>query len=98
VCDLPTLAVKYGRTRAAVNLAPDDLRDTLVAHAHDLGNGRHWQAIVVGPPYGFVSLLTELFGSLLQSCFALGVVLGESSEAGSGLGSLTFRTGDPRIV
>jgi hypothetical protein len=69
-----------------------------MAHAHDLSDGLHRQAVVVGGPDGFVSLVSEVFGGLLQSGFALGVVLGEGGQAGSGLGSLTFGAGDPRIV
>lgn len=79
-------------------LASDDLRDALVAHAHDLSDGLHRQAVVVGGTDGFVSLVPEFFGGLLQGCFAPGVVLGEGGQAGSGLGSLTFRAGDSRIV
>jgi hypothetical protein len=81
-----------------LHLAPDDLRDALMAHAHDLGNGLHRQTALVGRPYGFVSLVPELFGGLLQGCFALGVVLGKGCEAGSGLGSMTFRAGYSGIV
>jgi hypothetical protein len=69
-----------------------------VAHAHDLGDGLHGQTLAVGRSYGFVSLLPELFGGLLQGCFALGVVLGEGGQVGSGLGSVAFRAGDSRIV
>ena len=69
-----------------------------MAHAHDLSNGLHRQATLVGCSYGFVALLSELFGGLFQGCFALGVVLGKGREAGSGLGSMTFRAGYPGIV
>lgn len=69
-----------------------------MAHAHDLGNGLHRQAIVVGGADGFVPLLSEVFGSLLQGCLTPGVVLGEGRQAGSGLRGLAFRTGDARIV
>jgi hypothetical protein len=69
-----------------------------MTHAHDLGDGLHGQATFVGHSYGFVALVAEHFGSLLQGCFALGVVLGEGSEAGSGLGSVAFGTGDLGIV
>lgn len=69
-----------------------------MAHAHDLGNGRHGQALAIGRPYGFVSLVPELFGGLLQSCVAPGVVLGEGGQVGSGLGGVTFGAGDLGIV
>lgn len=69
-----------------------------MAHAHDLGDGLHGQALAVGRPYGFVSLLPERFDGLLQSCFAPGVVLGEGDQMDSGLGSVAFRAGDLEIV
>jgi hypothetical protein len=69
-----------------------------MAHAHDLGDGLHRQATRVGCLYGFVPLLSELFGGLLQSCFAPGVVLGKGDQIGSGLGSLTFGASDSGIV
>jgi hypothetical protein len=69
-----------------------------VAHAHDLGDGLHGQAIVVGGADGFVSLLPEGFAGLIQGGFTPGVVLGEGRQAGSGLGGLAFRTGDLKIV
>jgi hypothetical protein len=37
-----------------------------VAHAHDLGDGRHRQSIAVGGPDGVVSLVAELLGLLRQ--------------------------------
>lgn len=82
----------------AVRLAPDDLRHPLMTHAHDLGNGLHGQALAVGRSYSFIALLSELFGSLLQGCFALGVVLGEGGQVGSGLGSMAFGASDSGIV
>jgi hypothetical protein len=82
----------------AVRLAPDDLRHPLMAHAHNLGYGLHGQTLAVGRSYGFVPLLPERFGGLLQGRFALGVVLGEGGEVSSGLGSMTFGAGDPGIV
>jgi hypothetical protein len=51
-------------------LAPDDLRDPLMAHAHDLGNGLHGQTLAVGGADGFVALLPSGFARLLQGCFA----------------------------
>jgi len=69
-----------------------------VAHAHDLGDGLHGQAIAVGGADGLVALLPECFGGLLQSCFAPGVVLGEGDQVGSGLGSMAFGAGDSGIV
>lgn len=69
-----------------------------MAHAHDLGNGLHRQAALIGRADGFVSLLPERFGDLLQGRFALGVVLGESCQMSSGLGSVAFGADDPGIV
>lgn len=69
-----------------------------MAHAHDLGDGLHGQTLAVGRPDGVVPLLPESFGGLRQGRFAPGVVLGEGSQAGSGLGCLAFRTDDVGIV
>lgn len=69
-----------------------------MAHAHDLGDGLHGQALAVGRAYRFVPLVPEVFAGLLQRCFALGVVLGEGSETGPGLRGLAFRSGYSRIV
>lgn len=77
---------------------PDDLRDALVAHAHDLRNGRHWQTGVVGGPYGLIAALAQFLTGPLQLGFALGVVLGKGRQAASGLGSLAFGAGDLGIV
>jgi hypothetical protein len=79
-------------------LAPDDLRHPLVAHAHDLGDGLHGQALAVSRTDGFVPLLPQGFAGLLQGCFAFGVVLGEGGQTGSGLWGLAFRSGDLKIV
>lgn len=78
--------------------APHDLRDALVAHAHDLRNGGHRQAGVVGGPDSLVTGLTQFLGGPLQLGFALGVVLGKGRQATSGLGGLAFGTGDLGIV
>jgi hypothetical protein len=83
---------------AGMGLASDDLGDALVAHAHDLGDGRHRQAIGVGHADGFVALVAEVFASLIQAGFAAGVVLGEGAQAASGLGCSAFRAGDSGIV
>jgi hypothetical protein len=69
-----------------------------VAHAHDLGDGLHGQAVAVGGTDRCVPLLPQGFVGLLQRGFALGVVLGEGRQAGSGLGGLAFRSGDLKIV
>jgi hypothetical protein len=69
-----------------------------VAHAHDLRDGGHRQAIVVGGSDGCVPLLSKRIGGLLQRGFALGVVLGKGGEAASDFGSLAFGAGDLRIV
>jgi hypothetical protein len=84
--------------RAARASAPDNLRDALVSHAHDLSNGLHGQTLAVSRAYRFVPLLPEVFGGLLQRCFAPGVVLGEGNQACSGLRGLAFRAGYLRIV
>lgn len=69
-----------------------------MAHAHDLGDGLHGQSTAVGGPDGFVPLLSQYFGGLLQGLLAPGVVLGKGGQTGSGLGGLAFRASDPRIV
>lgn len=69
-----------------------------MAHAHDTGDGGHGQALAVGHADGFVSLLPQFFASLLQGGFALGVALGKSGQAGSGLWCLAFSSGDSWIV
>jgi hypothetical protein len=68
--------VANGLLRRAVGTA-HDLRDALVAHAHDLGDGLHRQAVVVGGADGFVAFLSERFARLIQSGFAPRVVLGK---------------------
>lgn len=69
-----------------------------MAHAHNLGDGLHRQAALIGRADGFVSLLPERFGGLLQGCFTPHVVLGEGGQMGSGLGSVAFGSGDSGIV
>lgn len=69
-----------------------------MAHAHDLCDRRHRQAVGIGRPDGLIALVPEGFASLLQGRFALGVVLGEGGQAVSDLGCLAFRSGDSRIV
>jgi hypothetical protein len=69
-----------------------------VAHAHDLGNGLHGEALAVSGADGLVSLLAEVFTGLLQGGFTPQVVLGEGSEAGSSLGRLAFGAGYAGIV
>lgn len=69
-----------------------------MTHAHNLGDGLHRQTLAVGSADGLVSLLAERFGGLLQGCFAPHVVLGESDQMGSGLGSVAFGAGDSGIV
>jgi hypothetical protein len=70
----------------------------LVAHAHDLGNGGHGQAVAVGGAYRLVALSPEILSGLFQRFFALGVVVSEGGQAGSGLGGLAFRSSYSRIV
>lgn len=69
-----------------------------MAHAHDLGDGRHRQTIVVGAPNRQVALNTQLLGSPIQFFLAPAVLLSKRSKASFGLGSLAFRAGDLRIV
>jgi hypothetical protein len=82
----------------SLGLAPDDLRDALVTHAHDLGNGFHGQTLAVSRAYRFVPLLPEGFVALGERCFALVVGLCKGDKARSGLGCLAFRSGDLKIV
>lgn len=77
-------------------LAPDDLRHPLVAHAHDLGDGLHRQAVLVGGADGFVSLFTELASSLLQLVLTAGVLLGKGRETRFGVRCLTLGTGNSK--
>lgn len=69
-----------------------------MAHAHDLGYDRHWQALGVGRPDGCVALLSEGFGGSFQGGFAPGVVLGKGHETDSGLRCLAFGTSYVEIV
>jgi hypothetical protein len=46
-------------------LAPHNLRHPLMAHAHDLSNGSHRQALTVGGAYGFVPLAPKILLGLL---------------------------------
>lgn len=84
--------------RVARASAPDDLRDALVTHAHDLGNGLHGQTLAVSRAYRFVPLLPEVFVALGERCFALGVGLCKGGKTRSGLGCLAFRSGDLKMV
>jgi hypothetical protein len=81
-----------------LGLAPDDLRDALGTHAHDLRNGRHGQTLSVSRAYRFVPLLPEDFVVLGECCLALGVGLCKGGETRSGFGCLAFRSGDLMIV
>jgi hypothetical protein len=78
--------------------APDDLRHPLVAHAHDLGNGSHRQAVVVGRSDRFVALLAQLVAGSLQLSLTLRVALGKARQVASGIRGLAFRTSDLGIV
>jgi hypothetical protein len=69
-----------------------------VAHAHDLGDGLHRQAVAVGLADGLVALGSQSLQRLCQRILALGIDLGEGGKTGAGLGSLAFRTGDLGIV
>jgi hypothetical protein len=69
-----------------------------MAHAHDLGNGSHGQALAVGGSDGLVPLCLELIAGLLQRRLTPGVALGKGRQAASGLGGLAFSAGDLPIV
>ena len=81
-----------------LGLAPHDLRDPLVAHAHDLSDGVHRQTIGVGGADRFVPFLLKCFTGLVKGCLALGVALGKGSQLSLGLGCLAFSSGDASIV
>lgn len=69
-----------------------------MAHTHDAGDGRHRQAVLVGPADSFVTLLTQLVASPLKLGLAFRVVLGKGRQAAPGLRGLAFRTSDLSIV
>lgn len=69
-----------------------------MAHAHDLGDGRHREAVAVGLPDGSIPFGAQLVGGPIQLLLALGVLLDEGCEAGFGLWGLAFGAGDPWIV
>lgn len=52
--------VEFGKPASA----PHNLRNPLMAHAHDLGDGLHRQAVFVGGADGLVPFLAELVGCL----------------------------------
>jgi hypothetical protein len=91
-------ALNRRRGPAAFPLAPNDLRDALVAHAHDLGDSRHRQAIAVRRPNGLVALGAELLRLLVKRFLALGVGHSERDETRTSFRCLTFRAGDAKIV
>lgn len=82
----------------AHGLASDDLRHPLMAHAHELGNGRHRESRAIGRTNGRIPLAAQGFCGLLQRGLALGVVLGKGCQPGSGLWGLAFSSGDLEIV
>jgi hypothetical protein len=69
-----------------------------MAHPQDLRDSRHRQAVAVGRSDRLVPLVSQLLGGLVERRLALGEVLGEGGETGSGCGSLAFGTGDGTIV
>jgi hypothetical protein len=69
-----------------------------MAHAQDLGDGSHRQAVLVGGADRLIPLLAQLVAGLVQRRLALGVLLGKGSQMSSGVGCLAFGSGDPRIV
>jgi hypothetical protein len=69
-----------------------------VAHAHDLRDGLHGEAVVVGGSDGLIALAAQVFACLVEYGFLLGVALGKGCESGLGFGCLAFWSGDPRIV
>lgn len=80
--------------RSLDGLAADDLRHALMAHAHDLGDGLHRQAVLIRRPDGFIALCAELVGRLLQLALPVGVFLGKGRQAGFRLGCLALGTDD----
>lgn len=79
-------------------LAADDLRDALVAHVQDLGDRLHRQVVLVGAADCLVALASELVLLSIELGLAALVVLGEGFEGGLGLGCLSFRASDWKIV
>jgi hypothetical protein len=69
-----------------------------VAHAQDLRDGLHGQAVPVSRADFLVTLLTQRFGPLLKGVLALSVVLGKGGQMASGLWCLAFSPCDPLIV
>jgi hypothetical protein len=69
-----------------------------VAHAHNLGDGFHRQAVFVGSTDCFIALVSQLVASAGQLGLALGELPGEGSKAVPGFGGLAFGSGDSMIV
>jgi len=84
--------------RGVASSAAHDLAHALVAHAHDLGDGGHRQAVAVGLTNGLVALGPQRLVLPLQGLLALGVVLGEAAQAGTGFGGMAGSAGDLGIV
>jgi hypothetical protein len=69
-----------------------------VAHAHDLGDGFHRQAVAVGLADGFIALVSQFLELCGQRILTSAVVLGKGGETRASFGSLASDTGDERIV
>lgn len=69
-----------------------------MADAHDLGDGRHRQAVAVGDSDGFVTLPAQIIAGSLQGFLALHVALGKGRQVLASIGSLAFGSGDALIV
>jgi hypothetical protein len=68
-----------------------------MAHAHDLGDGFHRQAVAVGGSNRPVTLGSQAFRSFFQLSFPPRVFLGECRQPVAGFRCLTFWTGDSSI-
>jgi hypothetical protein len=65
-----------------------------MAHAHDLGDGCHWQTVAVGVLDGLIAFFAQTLGGLIQLAFVARIALGESRQALAGLGCFSWRSGD----
>src|SRR5882757_775526 len=81
-----------------VFLAPDDLRDPLVAQPQDLGDGFHREILAVGISDGLISFVPQLLGLFVQLDLAPLVLLREGLQTSLGLRRVSYRAGNPTIV
>jgi hypothetical protein len=84
--------------RAAFRLAPDDLRDALVAHLQHAGDLGHREFAPISGADRLIAVCTQLVGAVFKLTLALRVLLGEYRQAGFGLRCLAFAASDPGIV